>query len=182
MQRVVEFGGDVRQYHENDGHLWVPIPDTCPQCLEGILRGHGTYERNVSGPGRTEVLRIKIRRLLCLFCWLTTSLLPNFAQPYRLVNTDRIETHAVKGADPVEPWLGLLLIYLRKIQAFLPLLCERLRIHKVRPPPQARQDARLMIRWLVELRGSLGSATEHLVNHLSICIFNKYKCHQRSLV
>jgi len=181
VQKVVKVACDARQYQQSEVYLWVSIPDLCPQCLKGKLKKHGYYRRNVAGPGRNEVIRISVARLLCLFCWLTTSLLPSFAQPYRLVDTLRLEDHAVKGEDPKEPWLGLLRIYLRKIQAFLPRLFDWLRIHFIRPPPATRRDARSMIRWLVELRGSLSSATEHLINHLNICIFNRYKCHQRSL-
>ena len=122
MQQVVTVECDARQYQQSEGHLWVPLPEICPQCLEGVLIKHGTYKRNVAGPERNEVIRIKVRRLLCLLCWLTTSLLPSFAQPYRLVNTQRLEDHALEGEDPKEPWLGLLRIYLCKIQAFLPRL------------------------------------------------------------
>ena len=122
MQKIVEVACDARQYRQSEAYLWVTIPEVCPQCLKGRLKKHGYYWRNVAGPDRNEVIRIAVARLLCLLCALTTSLLPSFAQPYRLVNTERLENHALKGEDPADPWLGLLRIYLRRIQAFLPRL------------------------------------------------------------
>lgn len=182
MQWIVEFEGSPEEYQSREAFRFICYPEICGQCEKGRLVRHAYYERNVTGPERLEVVRIKVLRLLCLACLLTTSCLPSFAQPYRLVATERLERYA--GAEPGEmrddPRESLLRSYLRRIQGFLREFFKYSGSYFGRPPPRVRSEARALIAWLVELRGSLATATEQLVNRLKICLFGRYKCHQKN--
>lgn len=181
MQVAVEFRGGVEEYQRKEGFRFITRPSLCGHC-EGPLEPLGYYWRNVSGSRRYEVFRIRIMRLICGVCRLTTSCLPSFAQPYRLVATEQLERHALakEGAAQDDPWLSLLKIYLRVISRFLGEFFKRIGNYFGRPPPEARRDGRALVAWLTKLRGSLATATEQLINHLGTCLFGAYRCHKKN--
>lgn len=101
MPIVVDCGADVQRYLRAFAAHALPRPPTCPRCAAaGHLVGHGSYPRHVTSP--TEVVAIRVRRLLCTACRHTVSLLPSFCLPFRHYATAtvqavlalRVEAHA----------------------------------------------------------------------------------------
>jgi hypothetical protein len=89
MQLIIAFFGGPEEYVRDGAHRKMARPDECPICgKSGGMRAHGFYPRSVTIPGPIMRMLIQIRRFLCFFCRRTTSMLPDFAQPYRLVATD----------------------------------------------------------------------------------------------
>jgi len=54
-----------------------------------VLHRHGCYGRDVVESGK--LFRIQVARFLCAACHRTTSCLPSFALPYRLLGADTVE-------------------------------------------------------------------------------------------
>jgi hypothetical protein len=107
------------------GHLKVDCPETCPNCLQTCcLCKNGFYERSVSAGERPKVIPIliKVRRFVCRMCRLTTSMLPDFAQPHRLVGTDSVDQFlsGERSGGVVLVWTHLLESYLVRFEAKLP--------------------------------------------------------------
>jgi hypothetical protein len=81
MQILHRFSGSIQQYLQE-----ISDPDryrlnSCPQCeANSPLRAHGFYNRTLVDVGFDS--SIPVRRYLCLLCWRTVSLLPEFALPY----------------------------------------------------------------------------------------------------
>lgn len=72
LQRQVE--SYVRRFEGNH----IPKPVFCGVCRRGKrLRWHGFYHRSLIGPAQTFIL--PIRRIFCVVCRHTFSLLPAFA-------------------------------------------------------------------------------------------------------
>jgi hypothetical protein len=82
MQSLHPFQGTIQQYLQDISDANRSRPQSCPQCQgKRPLRAHGFYRRTL-----VEVNfdgSFPIRRYLCLLCWRTVSLLPEFALPYR---------------------------------------------------------------------------------------------------
>ncbi len=116
MQLIVEFPVDAEQYLSQGLAQNVPPPETCPHCqTRATLEALGYYQRNVTG-SKSTVLRLSIRRFRCNACGKTASILPAFAQPYRLIHNcviHRFFCGQKNGAD-VMPWRALLRRYWRK--------------------------------------------------------------------
>jgi len=73
------------------------------------------------------VLLIWVRRFLCRHCRISVSCLPQFAQPYRPVNTPTIAA-GFNGQDDcpeVQRWSELIGVYWRRFKAHLPLLLRQ---------------------------------------------------------
>jgi hypothetical protein len=75
------FAGSIQQYAEQLADPDRHRPSSCPMC-EGRrpLRAHGFYSRTLVDQGFDDIIRV--RRYLCLLCWRTVSLLPEFTLPY----------------------------------------------------------------------------------------------------
>jgi hypothetical protein len=91
MPIVVDCGEDVQRYVREFAERALPRPPACPHCAAaGHLVGHGSYSRRVVDP--TQVIAIRVRRLLCTACRHTLSLLPSFCLPFRHYATATIQT------------------------------------------------------------------------------------------
>ena len=103
MQLIIVFFGGPEEYVRDGAHRKMPRPDGCAICgKSGGMRPHGFYRRSVTIPGPIMCLLIQIRRFLCFFCRRTTSMLPDFAQPYRLVATDTVNEYLAGSRDGAE--------------------------------------------------------------------------------
>lgn len=81
MQILHRFSGSIQQYLEDIADPDRYRPDRCPQCqAKPPLRAHGFYRRTLVDIGFDGSIRV--RRYLCLLCWRTVSLLPEWALPY----------------------------------------------------------------------------------------------------
>ena len=123
MQVIFAFPGDPDDYVRQDAHLRVTRPPTCPNCGKPAgLRALGYYSRWVSSSNRGKATSIRVRRFRCPACRLTTSLLPDFAQPYRLVATDVVDAFLAghRSGDAVNVWFSLLGGYQLRFEIQLP--------------------------------------------------------------
>jgi len=103
MQQIIAFSGGPEEYVRDGAHRKMARPDGCAICgKSGGMRAHGYYSRSVTIPGPIMRLLIQIRRFLCCFCRRTTSMLPDFAQPYRLVATETVNEYLAGSRDGAE--------------------------------------------------------------------------------
>jgi hypothetical protein len=106
------------------------------------------------------------------------SLLPDFAQPYRIVRNDAIEDYFVGDTSRVDVmrWSALLALYWRRFTIWLPDLREVAARSFGRGPPVNRPQ-----KWwsfLVSAAGDLARATRRLVAEARVTIFGRYRCHR----
>lgn len=123
MQLIVAFDGDPEAYVRQAAHRRIERPSRCPNCgAPGCLGAHGYYPRWVSAGERGKPTSIKVRRFRCRACRRTTSMLPDFAQPYRVVATDTVGEFlaGARSKSLMIPWLPLLDGYQRRFEARLP--------------------------------------------------------------
>jgi len=182
MQTIFKTSLTPQQYCEKNYQKQVKAPENCPNCGRAYSLGALTYyHRYVTW--LTCVLMIWVRRFLCRHCRVSVSCLPNFAQPYRAVNSATIA--AAFSAQPqsreenraVGHWGTAIAVYWRRYQGHLPAL---LRIvgngFGALPLQPAAQEF-----WNVLLArcGDLPGATGQLVHQFHTCLFGTYRCHQR---
>src|SRR5688572_15427233 len=87
MQKIYRTSLTPEQYVQENHHQQVPRPERCSHCQKlHSLEALSYYLRYITSFTAT-VLSIWVRRFICRSCRVTTSCLPEFAQPYRLVNT-----------------------------------------------------------------------------------------------
>jgi len=123
MQVIIAFSGDPDDYARQDAQLRIARPRACPNCGKPSgLRALGYYSRWVSSSNRGKPTSIMVRRFRCPCCHLTTSMLPDFAQPYRLVATDTVDVFlaGTRSGDAVNVWFSLLQGYQRRFEVQLP--------------------------------------------------------------
>ena len=90
MQTIFQTSLTPEQYAEQDYQRQVKSPENCPNCSQALtLEALGYYHRYIT-TATALVLWIWIRRFLCRHCRISVSCLPQFAQPYRPVNTPTI--------------------------------------------------------------------------------------------
>ena len=153
-------------------------PDRCPNCSAAkSLLALGYYERWLSGIDGGD-LRLSIRRFRCRSCGRTVSLLPNFAQPYRLLRNEAIERYFSAQSERVEARRHVLLLrcYWRRFASWLPDLSRAIGVTFGRSPPPSEPQ-----KWwvfLMNATGDLARATRWLVEHLRVTVFGRYRCHQ----
>src|SRR5688572_9321457 len=93
VQIIVQVRCTPEVYSTEQRYSGMVRPRKCPNCGRASkLVALGYYERWLSGLSARD-LRLLIRRFRCQGCGRTVSLLPDFAQPYRLVRNDAIESH-----------------------------------------------------------------------------------------
>ena len=181
MQVIFAFQGGPEEYVRDGAHRKVLRPDACPICgKSGLMRAHGRYDRSVSGPGRLKSMLIWICRFLCLACRRTTSMLPDFAQPYRLVATDTVDRYfsgTRNGAD-VDVWLEHLTRYQKRFD-------ERLLETKTALATAYDFDelpVEAMGLWLVVCQNFDGARrfTARFASELGMTVFGIYDCHRPS--
>jgi hypothetical protein len=107
------------------------------------------------------------------------SCLPQFAQPYRPVNTATVAAgFNGEGARPeVRRWEQLIRGYWRRFETHLPLLVRQVgnAFGPLPLPPTTRGF------WgrVLEQCGDLATATRQLIHQFHTCLFGTYRCHQR---
>ena len=179
MQVIFAFFGGPEEYARDGAHRKVPRPEDCPICGKlGVMRAHGYYSRSVSAPGRLRLLLIWIRRFLCLACRRTTSMLPDFAQPYRLVATDTVDRYfsgARDGAD-VNAWLEHLTRYQKRFDDRL--LETKTALATAYDFGELPVEA--MGLWIVVCRNFEGARrfTARFAGELGMTVFGIYDCHR----
>lgn len=178
MQLIIAFEGDPGSYVANKAHLKTKRPEVCPNCgKRAKLQALGYYSRWVSFSGRKNAISIMVRRFRCSGCRLTTSMLPDFAQPYRLVETDVVD-HYLSGSrthPSIAVWASLLDNYQSRFEARLPetlqILASVFRL--------AECSGGSVDQW-EHMRDHLGDAknlTAQLAAGAGITVFGVYYCH-----
>lgn len=170
----VPFGPD--RYAEESFHQNVRPPSECPHCgTHASLTAHGYYSRNVTKAER-GVLRIHVRRFRCVDCRRTVSILPSFAQPYRLVLNATISEFFGGTIDTdALSWLPLLKQYWTRFANWLPQIHDIIRSVVERSPPQS--DAAAWWDAIVTVFEGLERATSTLVSRFGVTLFGRYRCH-----
>ena len=152
-------------------------PDSCPHCHQkAVLQALGYYLRWLSGLTQ-EPLRISVRRFRCKLCRLTVSLLPCFAQPYRVVRNMTIEAYfsGILDREDVLRWSDQLGCYWRQFTRWLPKLRDEVGAAFGRAPPI--RDPRRWASFVVGITGDLAGGTERLVTERRVTVFGRYRCH-----
>lgn len=167
------------QYLEQDAAEQVQMPEKCANCGgANCLEALGYYRRWISH--LLDCLRIRVRRFLCLQCCMSISCLPDFAQPYRVVNTHTVESGFSGGKSlPELHWGWLIEAYWKKFTAYLQSLLRTVGNAFGPCPVQASPEDF----WKLILKecASLAAATEQLVRKFRICLFGTYRCHQHKI-
>ena len=137
----------------------------------------GVYERYVSCDGNCFL--IKVLRLHCKQTGATVSLLPDFAQPYRLLESELIEDSFLGRANRfLQTWSDLLQSYRKGFEHWYHELSSVVGFSLGRAPPGIECSASEYFKWLVDACGNcLKSATRTLTKRLKVSIFGCYQCH-----
>jgi len=168
-------------YFKANYHTQMRSPENCPNCRHpNCLSALGYYERYITC--LLEVLRIWIRRFRCKECRISVSCLPDFAQPYRAVNTATVE--AGFNGDPssrsVQHWGSLIEVYWKSFTRHLGLLLRTVGSAYGRCPPHPNAED-----FWQKLKGAcdgLPTVTRELVDKFRTCLFGTYQCHQRRIL
>lgn len=176
MQNLIPTTLTPLEYLQQDGAKQVPKPENCANCGGAhCLEALGYYERWISY--LLDAFRIRVRRFLCLRCRVSISCLPDFAQPYRVVNTQTVEAGFEGGSGPPEVhWGWLIAAYWKKFTAHLKVLV--LRVGNAFGPCPLDVTPEVFWKLILKQCGSLAKATEQLVRQFRICLFGTYRCHQ----
>jgi hypothetical protein len=109
---------------------------------------------------------------------MSVSCLPQFAQPYRPVNTSTIAEGFNGQATPqVARWSELIRGYWRRFETHLPVLVRQ--VGNAFGPLPLQPTARSFWRQLLERCGDLATRTRQLIHQFHTCLFGTYCCHQR---
>lgn len=178
MQIIVPVALTPEQYVQNEYHQQIARPANCPNCQKACtLKALGYYSRFVTALLTAAVLAIWVRRFWCRHCDITVSCLPDFAQPYRVVNNPTIEDgFQGKNQPQVQRWASLVQGYWKRFEGHWPQLRSQVGASFGRCPPGA--TARQFWEKLKEACGSLTTATRQLVHNFGETLFATYQCHQ----
>lgn len=157
-------------------HKSIERPVACPNCgISRSLAALGYYTRHVTH--HRKIVAIVVRRFRCKNCGKTTSILPCFAQPYRLVANAAIEAFFFQPIiRPDDPWSSLLKAYWIRFADWIPELSKALSTQLMRSPPPISSAPE----WWDLLRtmfGCLEVMTRTVVSAFRITIFGRYQCH-----
>jgi len=177
MQLVRTMPVGVEHYVGTSFHQGVEPPVKCPHCDAGdALSSLGYYSRNVTSP-KSGILRILVRRFRCCGCGRTVSVLPSFAQPYRLVlNVTISEFFGGTLATTALSWLPLLKQYWNRFTNWLPQIEKIIRSLVERSPPQP--DATGWWAVMAATFGDVERITAALVGQFGVTLFGRYRCHR----
>ena len=142
-----------------------------------LLELPGVYERYVSN-GSTSQL-IAVLRYRCGQTGATVSLLPDFAQPYRLLASGLIEDYFFERANRhLDSWFELLKSYRKGFEAWYEKLSALVGFSLGRAPPGLDSNATEYFKWLVGACGNcLKKVTRTLTKRLKVSTFGRYQCH-----
>ena len=178
MQRIFQTSLTPEQYAEQDYHRQVRPPENCPNCERARALEALAYYRRYITTATALVLLIWVRRFWCRHCRISVSCLPEFAQPYRPVNTPTIAAGFNGRATPqVARWSQLIGTYWRRFQTHLPILLRQ--VGNAFGPVPLEPTAQGFWQQLLRHCGDLTSATRQLVHQFHTCLFGTYRCHQR---
>lgn len=137
----------------------------------------GVYERYLVC--RSQCFQIKVLRWLCKQTGATVSLLPDFAQPYRLLQSELIQDYFWGRANRfLETWSDLLKSYRKRFERWYGELSSVVGFSLGRAPPGMECSGQDYFKWLVGACGnSLKNATRTLTKCLKVSIFGRYQCH-----
>lgn len=178
VQIIVEVSVSAEQYVSQGFERSISPPNACPHChAAGTLDILGYYTRSVTGK-RSVILRLSVRRFRCRACHKTVSILPAFAQPYRLVQNHTVDRFFCgnKKSENITPWLPLLKRYWKRFAWWVSQTDAVLRRELDQIPPHCSPTA-----WwagIVVSFGNIGIATQKLVTRLRITLFGEYRCHR----
>ena len=178
MQIIVRVRGTPEDYLVAQKHSDMARPHQCPNCSAvKSLVALGYYKRWLTGVDGKD-LELSIRRFRCRACERTVSLLPDFAQPYRLVRNEAIERYFSGRAEHTELRRNadLLRCYWRRFTRWLPKLRCAIGIAFGRSPPASQP--RKWWAFLMDTTGNLERATRRMVERSRVTVFGRYRCHQ----
>jgi hypothetical protein len=178
MQSIYPTSLTPEQYVQQAYHKQVLPPENCPNCGQAhTLEALAYYRRYVTY--LLVVLRICVRRFLCRQCRVSVSCLPDFAQPYRAINTATVEagfSGQAQGRE-VQHWEALNRVYWKRFAAHLPRLLRQ--VGNAFGPVPLQPTAEGFWPQLLGHCGDLANATRQLVHDFHTCLFGTYRCHQR---
>lgn len=180
MQIIRMVGMDAAEYAQKNAHRRIERPPLCSRCnAEGSLRALGFYCRSTTASSTGGVVLIQVRRFICLMCRRTTSILPSFAQPYRLICSVTIQRHFQKASSTLDTfrWRLLLRRYSRTFLNWFPKLSQLVGRVLGLPPPVKADDPWTFLAGVCR-EAELGVLTHQLVSCLKVTAFGKYLCHQ----
>jgi hypothetical protein len=142
-----------------------------------LLELPGVYERYVSSASTSQL--ITVLRYRCGQTGATVSLLPDFAQPYRLLASELIEDYFFERANRhLDSWFELLKSYRKGFEAWYEKLGALVGFSLGRAPPGLSSGAAEYFKWLVGACGkSLKKVTRTLTRRLKVSTFGRYQCH-----
>jgi hypothetical protein len=180
MQLIRAVPVSAARYASENFHRTIEPPDECPHCgAHDTLEALGYYSRNTTNTKR-GVLRISVRRFRCRKCRRTVSILPSFAQPYRLVLNATINEYfgGTLNATALS-WLSLLKQYWNRYAAWFPKIENILRSVTARSPPQT--DATAWWEIIAAVFDGVEGITMALVGQFGVTLFGRYRCHSPRL-
>src|SRR5512146_2570976 len=122
MQTIYPTSLTPEQYAEQNSHKQVRPPENCPNCLAALALEALTYYKRYITTATAAVLLIAVRRFQCRHCEVTVSCLPEFAQPYRAVDTPTVaDGFNGKATDQVKRWAVLIAAYWKRFRSHLPV-------------------------------------------------------------
>jgi hypothetical protein len=169
------------QYAQQNYQVQVPAPESCPNCQRpNCLQALGYYSRFITQT-IAIVLEIWIRRFRCCRCRISVSCLPQFAQPYRVVNNATVQAgfNDQSTRADVQRWQSLIDTYWRRFEQHLPQLVQCVGQAFGSLAVDVTASA-FWTQWLAACR-SLAAGTCQLVARFCTCLFGTYRCHQRQL-
>ncbi len=180
MQIIRPLAVSPEEYATDGLHHKIEPPKECPHCgAPETLLALGYYARHLTGTDR-GVVRIYVRRFRCDICRKTVSVLPSFAQPYRLVLNATINDFfsGTVGAHGLK-WLSLLKQYWNRFANWLPAIESTIAALLERSPPNT--DAVGWWQIIVQRFGNLEKITTMLVSTHGLTLFGRYRCHSPSV-
>ncbi len=180
MQVIIQVELPVEQYVEEQYHRRVRPPERCGNCgALATLSVLAYYPRYTTGTNGDPV-RFRVARFICGACELTTSCLPSFAQPYRLVASETIQAYVQGDTERLDVLHteGLLVRYLKRFKRWEESLRGIVGSRFGRAPP--KETATAFLRRAVAACGSLAELTLRLVQEFRTTCFGTYGCHQAS--
>jgi hypothetical protein len=178
MQTIFKTSLTPEQYAEQEQHRQVPPPENCPNCLAAQALEALTYYWRYITTATVTVLLIAVRRFQCQQCEISVSCLPEFAQPYRAVNTSTVaDGFQRKVTAQTARWIVLIQCYWKRFQKHLPNLLQQ--VGNAFGPVPLQPTAEDFWWRLIARCGDLGQATGQLIHQFHTCLFGNYRCHQR---
>ena len=167
----------VEEYIGQEAHMRVRPPERCPRCGKlHTLDLLGYYQRGCTD-SEGKVREMNVARFECSNCTVSVSCLPDFAQPYRLINNATTQKffNGDRESRDVLRILDNLRRYWRRFVDMAKRLQQIVGCSLGRAPPK-EPAAGLWQRILAKYR-TLANATRNLVSEFKTTCFGKYGCH-----